>query len=128
MDCYDIKEYPTDMQYYEDENNETTNNGWTNIISTGYSNLLHLLIFERPIAYTMTHYDGGDRLGDIYNFGNTAIVNGFAPFESIEVSPDICEKYNDEAREIKFNHSLSREEQRDKINELIKKFIGEVVK
>ena len=51
--------------------------GYENVIQVPYCGLQNLLRCESPIAYT-TRAEGWG--ADIYDFGNTAIVTGYAPF------------------------------------------------
>ena len=54
--------------------------GYNNVISVPYCALQSLLRCEDPIAYT-TRVEGWG--ADVYAFGDTAIVTGYAPFGNI---------------------------------------------
>lgn len=96
---------------------------YINKICVGYCNLQYLLNYENPIAYTARREGWA---ADIYDFGNTAIITGYAPFGNIRPVYDICRKYDSAAEKIRYDYSLSWEEQKKKIDSLIKNFIEEV--
>ena len=101
------------------------NTGYENKICVGFCNLQYLLGYENPIAYTARREGWG---ADIYDFGNTAIVTGYAPFGNIRPGYDVCKRYETEAEKIRYNYSLSWEDQKERLNQLIKEFITEVTK
>ena len=98
-------------------------NGYSNIICVGYCSLQNLLNCERETAYT-SRSEGW--AADIYDFGNTAIVTGYAPFGNIRPGYDLCQKYETAAEKIRCNYELSWTERKAKLQELIKVFIEEV--
>lgn len=98
-------------------------NGYSNIICVGYCNLQSLLRCESERAYT-TRREGW--AADIYDFGNTAIVTGYAPFGNIRPGWELCQKYEHAAEKVNCDYSLSWEERKNKLQELIKTFIEEV--
>ena len=71
--------------------------GYYKVISVSYCSLQHLLHYEREIAYT-TRAEGWG--ADVYQFGSTAIVTGYAPFGDVRPSYDLNKKYDDMARDI----------------------------
>lgn len=93
---------------------------YINKICIGYCNLQYLLNYENPIAYTARREGWA---ADIYDFGNTAIITGYAPFGNIRPAYDICRKYDSAAEKICYDYSLSWEEQKKRIDNLIKNFI-----
>lgn len=97
--------------------------GYINKICVGYCNLQYLLNYENPVAYTARREGWA---ADIYSFGNTAIITGYAPFGNIRPAYDICKKYDSAAEKIRYDYSLSWEEQKEKISILLKEFIEEV--
>jgi len=97
--------------------------GYKNVIQVSYCGLQNLLRCESPIAYT-TRAEGWG--ADIYDFGNTAIVTGYAPFGNIRPGYELCQKYEKAAGEINSNYNLSYSERKAKLQELIKAFIEEV--
>lgn len=97
--------------------------GYKNKICVGYCNLQYLLNYESPAAYTARREGWA---ADIYDFGNTAIITGYAPFGNIRPAYDICKKYDNAAEKIRYDYSLSWEEKKEKTTELLKQFIKEV--
>lgn len=97
--------------------------GHVNIIKTSYCALQSLLSREQPIAYT-TRAEGWG--ADIYTFGNTAIVTGYAPFGNIRPDYEINQKYESKARKILNKYSGNREEQKKQLSKLIMEYIEEV--
>lgn len=98
-------------------------NGYEKIISVGYCNLQSLLRCESETAYTVRREGWG---ADIYDFGNTAIVTGYAPFGNIRPGHELCQKYENAAGKIDSNYNLSYSERKAKLQELINAFIEEV--
>lgn len=84
------------------------------VISVGYCKLQNLLKFHNPIAYT-SRIEGW--AADVYDFGNTAIVTGNAPFGNRHPSFDLCEKYD----------NIARINQSNNLDTLIDYFICEVI-
>lgn len=97
--------------------------GYINKICVGYCNLQYLLGYENPVAYTARREGWA---ADIYDFGNTAIITGYAPFGNIRPGYDICKKYENKAEKVRYDYSLSWEEQKEKLHQLINEFIKEV--
>lgn len=98
-------------------------NGYSNVICVEYCSLQNLLNYESETAYTVRREGWG---ADIYEFGNTAIVTGYAPFGNICPSYDLCQKYETAAEKIRYNYDLPWTERKAKLQELIKEFIKEV--
>lgn len=98
-------------------------NGYSNVICVGYCALQHLLNCENEIAYT-TRAEGWG--ADIYQFGNTAIVTGYAPFGNIRPPYEVSKRYDDAAQEISLNYNLSWQERKMKLAALIEQYIKEV--
>lgn len=94
------------------------------IIYTGYCNLQSLLKYESEDAYT-TRAEGWG--ADIYDFGNTAIVTGYAPFGTIRADYNLCQKYEAKAQKISNNRRWKWETKKRKTAELIREFITEVI-
>lgn len=97
--------------------------GYANIICVGYCDLQYMLHYENEIAYTTRPEGWG---ADIYQFGNTNIVTGYAPFGNIRPGYDLNKKYNDQAMTIRTNYSMSWEEQKRQLEKLIEEYIREV--
>lgn len=98
---------------------------YKNIIRVGYSELQFLLTGKNPNFYT-TRTEGWG--ADIYEINNTTcITTGYTPFGNIEIERNIIKKYEDKARKICCDYSLSWEQQTKKLNKLFDKFIKEVI-
>lgn len=93
------------------------------IISVPYCSLQSLLHWESPIAYT-TRREGW--AADIYEFGDTAIVTGYAPFGNILPGYSLCQKYENAAEKIRCGYGLTEAKRKEQLRELIKAFIKEV--
>lgn len=100
-------------------------NGYRDIICVGYCNLQNMLNTENPIAYTTRAEGWGS---DIYEFGNIAIVTGYAPFGNIRPNYDIQKKYDDMAEKIVYDYSIQWADRKIKLLNLIEQFISEIVK
>lgn len=100
-------------------------NGYTNVIAVSYCALQTLLRYETETAYTVRREGWG---ADVYDFGSTAIVTGYAPFGNIRADYKIVTKYERAAEKIAYNYNLKWEEQKTQMRELIYKFIAEVTK
>lgn len=97
--------------------------GHSNVICVSYCALQKLLSCEREIAYT-TRAEGWG--ADIYGFGNTAIVTGYAPFGNIRPGYELCQKYEKAAEKFRYDYELTYPERKEQLKELIKQFIKEV--
>ena len=95
------------------------------IAKVGYCNLQCLLKFQEPFAYS-TRVEGW--ACDYYDINNVLISTGYSPIENkrTKCSYDICKKYNDEAYKILCDCSLTYEEQKEKIDNLLNEFITEI--
>lgn len=100
-------------------------NGYAAVISVSYCGLQTLLRCETAKAYT-ARCEGW--AADIYDFGMTAIVTGYAPFGNIKPGYEMCRKYELAAEKIAYNYDLSYEEQKSQLAALIREFIREVTK
>lgn len=98
-------------------------NGFGNVICVGDCTLQTLLSHETETAYTSRREGWA---ADIYDFGNTAIVTGYAPFGNVHPDYEICQKYEKEAKKIRCDYSLEWEARKEKLYTLIEKFIKEV--
>lgn len=97
-------------------------NGYSNVICVSYCALQRLLSCESEIAYT-TRAEGWG--ADIYQFGNTAIVTGYAPFGNIRPGYEVNQRY--EERATKATESIyNYQEKKAILQELIKEYIQEV--
>lgn len=96
--------------------------GYNNVICVSYCALQRLLSCESEIAYT-TRAEGWG--ADIYQFGNTAIVSGYAPFGNIRPGYEINQSYEQRATEAT-KGIYKWEEKKAVLQELIKEYIQEV--
>lgn len=96
--------------------------GYKNVICVSYCALQHLLSCESEIAYTARVEGWG---ADVYQFGNTAIVTGYAPFGNIRPGYEINQRY--EQRAMKATEGIYKwEEKKAILAELIEEYIKEV--
>lgn len=102
---------------------KAVNDGYAQKICVGYCNLQNLLNYENEIAYTVRREGWA---ADIYDFGDVAIITGYAPFGNIRPGYEICRKYDAQGEQLRCNNSLSWEERKAKAREIIKQFIEEV--
>ena len=96
--------------------------GYSNIICVSYCALQQLLSCESEIAYT-TRIEGWG--ADIYDFGNTAIVTGYAPFGNIRPGYKINQRYEQKAIDAT-KDIYNYQEKKAILQELIKEYIKEV--
>lgn len=96
--------------------------GYNNILCVGYCNLQYLLQYKEPFAYS-TRAEGW--ACDYYNVDGVIISTGYAPIGKT-VSYDLSKKYDNMARKIRDDYSLSYEERKEKITALLSRFIKEV--
>lgn len=104
---------------------KAVNEGYINKICVSYCALQTLLMYEFETAYTVRQEGWA---ADIYDFGNTAIITGYAPFGNIRPGYDICSRYEEQAETIRYNYDLSYEDQKNQLRQLINEFIKEVTK
>lgn len=94
--------------------------GFSDIVCVGYCDLQHLLKFEDEIAYTVRAEGWG---ADIYKVGNTAIVTGYAPFGNIRPGYEINRKFDEAAKAILSDWSITWQEHKEKIRVLLDEYI-----
>ena len=94
--------------------------GYANVIQVPYCALQRLLSCESPVAYT-TRTEGWG--ADIYQFGNTAIVTGYAPFGNIRPGYEVNQSYEERATQRGF---YKWEEKKAILSGLIEEYIREV--
>ena len=97
---------------------------YNKIICVPYCGLQNLLKYEDPVAYT------GRREGwaaDIYDMGGgVAIVTGYAPFGNIRPTYEQVKSVEEQAEKIRYDYSLSYDQQRESLKSLAKEFVKEV--
>ena len=97
---------------------------YNKIICVPYCGLQNLLNYESPVAYTVRREGWG---ADIYDMGGgVAIVTGYAPFGNIRPSYELRERYETQAEKIRYDYSVSYEEQKNNMRQLQLAFIMEV--
>lgn len=105
---------------------KAVNEGYTRKICVTYCGLQNLLCYENEVAY-ITRREGW--ACDIYEIdGSTAIITGYAPFGNIRPAYDTIRKYDLAAEKIRYDYSLSYEDRKIKLDQLIKEFVEEVTK
>lgn len=79
--------------------------------------------------FSLAYYSGVyGWYADIYEYGNIAIVTGYAPFGDIEVTKEICTKYEKIATQILYcEREISYKERCEDMEQLLGKFIREVI-
>ena len=98
--------------------------GYTNVIQVSYCGLQSLLRCESPVAYTIRREGWA---ADIYTFGSTAIVTGYAPFGNIRPGYEINQRYEEKAR--KATEGIYKwEEKKSILAGLIGEYIEEVTR
>lgn len=95
------------------------------IIKVSYCCLQTLLNYESPVAYTV-HREGW--AADIYDMGGgVAIVTGYAPFGNISPAWEINREWESKAEKIRYDYSLSYNQQREGLKALVKEYCKAVV-
>ena len=103
---------------------KAVNAGYAIRLSVGYCNLQFLLSQESPVAYTARREGWA---ADIYNMGGgVAIVTGYDPFGNVKPDYNTCRKYDQAAQKIRYDYSLTIDQQREALRELIDQFLQEV--
>ena len=89
--------------------------------SVPFCGLQNLLNYEIPVAYTVRREGWA---ADIYDMGGgVAIVTGYAPFGNIRPSYELRERYETQAEKIRYDYSLSYEQQQESLKSLARDFI-----
>lgn len=98
---------------------------YNKIVSIGYCNAQFLLKYEEPTAYS-TRAEGW--ACDYYDIDGVLISTGYAPIESknTHCNYDIIRKYDQQAEKIACDYSLTWEQQKAKVKELLNEFIKEI--
>lgn len=92
------------------------------IYCVSYCNLQNLLRFHDPFAYS-TRAEGW--ACDYYSIENFIICTGYAPIGR-KTDYNLCREYDQKAREVLCDYSLTWEQQRDRLEELIEEFAGKL--
>lgn len=95
------------------------------IAMIGYCNAQNLLKFEEPFAYS-ERAEGW--ACDYYDIDGVIISTGYAPLanSNTHCNYDIVKKYDDQALKITCDYSLTWEQQKEQITELLHEFIKEI--
>ena len=96
------------------------NNIASNIIKVSYCDLQHLLSYEHPVYYTAGVYGWN---ADIYYLWDAVIVTGYRPFGNIIPPYSMIENYDNLAREVLKDSTISEIERREKVKALLDEFI-----
>lgn len=94
------------------------------VLSFGYCELYGLLYFRERNAYTKGVYGWN---ADVYSYGTTAIVTGYRPFGK-HVPVDVYQPFENEARSIIADGSLTYEEQKEKVENLLAEMVQGVTR
>lgn len=93
---------------------------YNTIICVPYCGLQNLLNYESPVAYTERREGWA---ADIYDMGGgVAIVTGYAPFGNIRPTYEQVEAVEEQAEKIRYDYSLSYEQQRESLKKPCKEF------
>lgn len=93
------------------------------VVKVGYCELQHLLRYCNADNYTCGVYGWN---ADIYCFGDIAIVTGYNPFGNIKLDHDKIKEYDNKAHNIICDYSLTYEQQKEQVTELLNNFLMEV--
>lgn len=97
---------------------------YNKIICVPYCGLQNLLNYESPVAYTARREGWA---ADIYDMGGgVAIVTGYAPFGNIRPCYEQVKAVEEQAEKIRYDYSLSYDQQRESLKSLAKEFVKEV--
>lgn len=94
---------------------------YNKIICVPYCGLQILLNYESPVAYTQRREGWA---ADIYDMsGGVAIVTGYTPFGNIRPTYEQTKAAEEQAEKIRYDYSLSYEQQRESLKSLARDFI-----
>lgn len=97
---------------------------YNKIICVPYCGLQALLNYESPVAYTVRREGWA---ADIYDMGGgVAIVTGYSPFGNIRPGYEQVKAVEEQAEKIRYDYSLSYDQQRESLKSLAKEFVKEV--
>ena len=98
-------------------------NMYKNIICVPYCDLWYLLYFRNKTGYNSGVYGWNY---DFYHINlHTCIVTGYRPFGNIK-NYDLCDEYNEKAKNIIEDRTISDEEKREKVENLLEEFIEKI--
>ena len=94
---------------------------YNKIICVPYCELQTLLNYENPVAYTVRREGWA---ADIYDMsGGVAIVTGYVPFGNIRPTCEQVKAAEEQAEKIRYDYSLSYEQQLESLKSLARDFI-----
>lgn len=94
---------------------------YNKIICVPYCELQTLLNYESPVAYTIRREGWAANIYDMG--GGVAIVTGYAPFGNIRPKYEQVKAAEEQAEKIRYDYSLSYEQQRERLKSLARDFI-----
>lgn len=98
-------------------------NMYKNIICVPYCDLWYLLYFRNKTGYNSGVYGWNY---DFYHINlHTCIVTGYRPFGNIK-NYDLCDEYNEKAKNIIEDRTISDEEKKEKVENLLEEFIEKI--
>lgn len=98
-------------------------NMYKNIICVPYCDLWYLLYFRNRTGYNSGVYGWNY---DFYHINlNTCIVTGYRPFGNIK-NYDLCDEYNEKAKNVIEDRTISDEEKKEKVENLLEEFIEKI--
>lgn len=97
---------------------------YNNVVCVGYCDLQNLLHCQLPSFYTCGVYGWN---ADVYDFGSTAICTGYRPFGNASAPYGLIAYYEKLAEPIAHNYRSPWAERKQKLDELIRQFIDEVL-
>ena len=98
---------------------------YSTIIKVGYCNIVYLLQYEKPIAYSTRAESWAC---DYYDIDGILISTGYAPIGNVAPAYDICHRYNVKAENIVLTHGMNRGDKINIVRGYLREFIREVTK
>ena len=85
-------------------------------LCTGYCNMQNLLCYQDRIGYTCGVYGWNC---DVYKIGDVVLTTGYRGMVGSSIDYDLLRDYELKAEKVRYDFSLSYEDQRDKVNALL---------
>lgn len=100
---------------------------YNQIINIGYADAQYLLEFKKAFGYS-SRAEGW--ACDYYDVNDVCISTGYSPIDNrnVKCNYELIRSYNEKAREIRHDNSMTWEQQAEKINQLLNDFVNEVTK
>ncbi len=96
-----------------------------NIVRIEYGKVCHLLGYETPSGYNQGIYGWNY---DIYQFSDITIIAGVRSLTGVKINDNIIKTYEDKARIIARDYSLTAEIKRAKTESLLYQCLNEIYK